>query len=57
MVELLLELYVDDGAMAGDIFEELLKRLRLFLSRCRERGLSMSPTKTQLFMEEVVFGG
>lgn len=36
MMELLLELYVDDGAMAGDIFEELLKRLHLFLLRCRE---------------------
>lgn len=57
MMQLLLELYVDDGAMAGNIFEELLARLRLFFLRCRERGLSISPSKTQLFMKEVVFGG
>jgi hypothetical protein len=34
MVELLLELYVDDGTMAGDIFKELLKHLCLFLLQC-----------------------
>src|SRR6267154_1153297 len=56
MIQLLLELYVDDGAMAGNIFDELLSRLRLFFLWCRERGLSISPTKTQLFMKEVVFG-
>jgi len=57
VIDLRLELYVDDSAMPGDDFDELLKRLRLFFLRCRERGLSISPSKTQLFMQEVVFGG
>jgi len=57
VIDLLLELYMDDGAMPGDDFDELLKRLQLFFLRCRERGLSISPSKTQLFMQEVVFGG
>jgi len=57
LVKLLMELYVDDGAMAGNLFSELLNRLRIFFTRCRERGLSISPTKTQLFMSEVIFGG
>jgi len=57
LVKLLMELYVDDGAMAGNDFKELLGRLRMFFNRCRERNLSISPTKTQLFMKSVIFGG
>jgi len=57
LIKLLMELYVDDGAMAGNEFGELLDRLCIFFTRCRERNLSISPTKTQLFMENVVFGG
>lgn len=34
MLQLLLELYVDDGAMAGNTFDELLARLWLFFLWC-----------------------
>jgi hypothetical protein len=57
LIKLLMELYVDDGAMAGNEFGELLDCLHIFFTRCREQNLSISPTKTQLFMENVVFGG
>ena len=57
MLELGLETFVDDNGMAGDDFDDLLERLKRFFERCRARGLSVSPSKTQLFMQEVVYGG
>jgi hypothetical protein len=57
MVGTILQLFVDDGAMAGDIFADKLTNLRTFLTRCREESLSISPQKTKLFMSEVVFAG
>jgi Reverse transcriptase (RNA-dependent DNA polymerase) len=57
LVGTMIQLFVDDGAMAGDIFEEKLANLRIFLTRCREESLSLSPQKTKLFMSEVVFAG
>ena len=50
-------LLVDDGAMAGDVFEDKFTNLRIFFMRCRKMSLSLSPQKTQLFMSEVVFAG
>lgn len=55
--ELGLETFVDDNGMAGDDFQELLARLRPFFQQCCKRGLSISLSKTQLFMEEAVYGG
>ena len=52
-----LQLFVDDSAMAGDIFADKLKNIRDFFTRCREQHLSLSPQKTKLFMSEVVFAG
>ena len=57
VVELGLETFVDDNGIAGDEFDELLLWLRKFLIQCPERGLSLSPSKLQLFLPEVVFGG
>jgi len=57
LVKLLMELYVDDGAMAGNEFIELLECLRTFFTRCCQQNLSISLTKTQLFMSEVIFRG
>lgn len=56
-LELGLETFVDDNGMAADDFEELLGRLWWFFERCREHDLSVSPSKTQLFMQEAVYGG
>ncbi|KAG2744356.1 hypothetical protein P692DRAFT_20707890, partial [Suillus brevipes Sb2] len=49
--------YVDDSGMAGSNFDDKLQRLRKFFERVREMRLSLSPSKTQLFMSEVVFAG
>jgi RNase H-like domain found in reverse transcriptase/Reverse transcriptase (RNA-dependent DNA polymerase) len=57
LVSTMIQLFVDDGAMAGDIFEEKLANLRIFLTQCREEGLSLSPQKTKLFMSKVIFAG
>jgi hypothetical protein len=57
ILKFLLELYVDDGAMAGDNFIELLGRLCIFFEHCCELGLSISPSKTMLFFTELIFGG
>ena len=57
LVGTIMQLFVNDGAMAGDIFADKLANLRIFLTRCREQSLSISPQKTKLFMSEVVFAG
>ena len=57
LVGTLIQLFVDDGAMAGDVFPDKLANLRTFFTRCREESLSLSPQKTKLFMTEVVFAG
>ena len=57
LVDTMIQLFVDNGAMAGDVFADKFVNLRTFFSRCCEESLSLSPQKTQLFMSEVVFAG
>ena len=57
LVGTIMQLFVDDGAMAGDVFKDKLSNLCTFFIRCREESLSLSPQKTKLFMTEVVFAG
>ena len=57
LVGIICELFVDDNGMSGNDFNEKLTRLRTFFNRVRDRGLSISPQKTELFMTEAVFGG
>ena len=57
LVGTILQLFVDDGAMAGDVFADKLANLCTFLTRCCEQHLSLSPQKTKLFMSEVLFVG
>ena len=57
MVDTIIQLFVDDGAMAGDTFSDKLANLQTFFTRCRNEHLSLSPQKTKLFMSEVVFAG
>jgi hypothetical protein len=52
-----MELFVDDGACAADSYEEMTRKLECILKHCRERNLSLSPTKCQLFMTETTFAG
>jgi len=52
-----MELFVDDGGGAADLFEEMIEKLMCIFQRCRERKLSLSPTKCCLFMTETMFAG
>src|ERR1700677_889882 len=53
----LFQLFVDDGGMAGDEFNQHITDLRTLLNRVRDRKLSLSASKTELFMTEAVFAG
>ena len=53
----MIQLFVDNGAMAGDIFKDKFMNLHTFFTRCHKMSLSLSLQKTQLFMSEVVFAG
>jgi hypothetical protein len=53
----LIELFVDDGSMAANIFEEMMDKLHKIFQRIRETGLSLSAKKTKLFMTQAVFAG
>ena len=57
IAEAILELFVDDGGMAADSFEEGLKKLRTLLERVRREKMSLSPSKLKVFMTEAVFAG
>ena len=57
LVRTILQLFVDDGAMASDVFADKLANLRTFLTCCCEQHLSLSPQKTKLFMSKVLFAG
>lgn len=57
LVGTLFELFVDDGAMAGDNFDVLLGDLRVLLMRVWEKGLSLSASKSCFFITEAVFAG
>jgi transposase InsO family protein len=51
------ENFVDDGGSAADSFSEGMAKLRRILERIRREKLSLSPSKFQVFMTEVVFAG
>lgn len=57
LARLEIELLVDDGGMAGDNFEDMLERTRLFFVRVRETCLSLSAKKSEFFMSEIIFAG
>ena len=49
--------WMDDICMPGDHFETKLNNLRKFFTQCRDKTLSLSPSKTKLFFTEVLFAG
>ena len=53
----LFQLFVDDGGLAGDEFTQHIADLRTLLDRICDRKLSLSTSKTELFMTEAVFAG
>ena len=52
-----LELFVDDGGIGSDSFEEGMEKLRALLEQVRREKMSLSPSKLRLFMTEAVFAG
>ena len=57
LATLQLELFVDDGGMAGDDFDEMLGRMRRLFQCVRETGLSLSAKKSHFFMTDMIFAG
>ena len=57
LVEEIMELFVDDGGAAADEFEEMMTKLTKIFTRVRERNLSLSASKCELFMTEMTFAG
>ncbi|QRV96793.1 Retrovirus-related Pol polyprotein from transposon opus [Ceratobasidium sp. AG-Ba] len=52
-----LEVWMDDVATACDDFDVGIENLRSIFTKCRAHGLSLSPSKTVLFMTEAGFAG
>src|SRR5271156_6484198 len=52
-----MELFVDDGGSAADEFDEMIRKLTRVFNRVREGGLSLSASKCEFFMTEMVFAG
>jgi RNase H-like domain found in reverse transcriptase/Reverse transcriptase (RNA-dependent DNA polymerase) len=57
LIGILIELFVDDGGMAGDDFEVMLDNTIKLLQRVSETGLSLSATKSKFFVTEATFAG
>ena len=57
LLEEIMELFVDDGAAAADTFTEMMNKITKIFTRVRECGLSLSASKCELFMTEMVFAG
>jgi hypothetical protein len=49
--------WMDDICLPGDDFDTKISNLWKFFERCRDRGLSLSPSKTKLFFMEALFAG
>ena len=57
LIGTLLELFVDDGGLAGDDFDTMLANTKQLLQRVREKGLSLSAAKCKFFVTEATFAG
>jgi transposase InsO family protein len=57
LVKEIMELFVDDGGAAADTFEEMMEKLTKIFTCIREAGLSLSASKCEFFMTEIVFAG
>ena len=57
LVGSLFQLFVNDGGMAADNFEQHIADMRTLFNRVQERKLSLSMAKSLFFMTEVTFAG
>ena len=53
----IMEIFVDDGGAAANSFEEMMDKLTRIFTRVRDKKLSLSASKCELFMTEMVFAG
>jgi hypothetical protein len=54
VMQLVLEIFVDDGGTAADTFEEGMEKLNTIFKRAREQSLSISASKLKLFVSQAV---
>ena len=52
-----MELFVNDGGTAANTFDEMMDKLTRVFTHVRERNLSLSASKCEFFMTEMVFAG
>lgn len=52
-----LETWMNDICLSGSNFTLKMKDLRKFFERCRDRKLSLAPSKCKLFQSKVLFAG
>jgi hypothetical protein len=57
IVKEIMELFVDDGGAAADTFEEMMSKLTQIFTCIRETNLSLSASKCEFFMSQIVFAG
>ena len=52
-----MELFVDDGGTTANSFEEMMDKLTKIFTRICKRNLSLSASKCEFFMTNMVFAG
>ena len=57
IVEEIMELFVDNGGAGVDTFEEMMSKLTKIFTRIQETNLSLSASKCEFFMSQIVFAG
>ena len=57
IVKEILELFVDDGGAAADTFKEMMDKLTQIFTLVRKHDLSLSASKCEFFMTNMVFAG
>ena len=57
LAEEIMELFVDDGGAVADSFKEMMYKLTRIFTRVCEKNLSLSASKCELFMTEIIFAG
>ena len=48
---------IDDGRTAADTFEEMIEKMTKIFTLIRKHDLSLSASKREFFMTEMVFAG
>ena len=52
-----MELIVNDSRIVGNEFNDMMERTWLFLEHVRDKSMSITAKKSELFMSEIVFAG